>query len=247
MITMSKDYVNLNLSARYAAEDITREYQEKLIEEAFCISENNDISVKNLFIAKERIEQKNYSLRINKRKKFFFLMAGAGFLYTLAGLLLYMYQNLSFNIDKDLGLLIATLGFFVSLVSILFYKIVDYSKVYNASDYQSKGFVNDSYYNDKVIKLWSNIENLGHNLMKLDDYTTSDNLSSVIDYLNAILRQSNEFIDLKKILQIRNSIIHGKIELSKNELDEILSAEYDIIGRLEFMLEKKKKSDKGIY
>ena len=71
-----------------------------------------------------------------------------------------------------------------------------------------------------VVKLWTQIEQLGQKMMRFDNFETDrTNVSSVIAYLNTIFTEDGDKIKLKDILQTRNEIVHGVTEHSKAKIE----------------------------
>ncbi len=83
---MDKIYNSLTKSAKYVLDDILNEYQDNLLGETYMASFHlesgeREISVKDIYYAKEIIEQsnKNVFLRMNKRMQVFCIFAlGSG-------------------------------------------------------------------------------------------------------------------------------------------------------------------------
>lgn len=243
---MDKIYDSLTKSAKYALDDILNEYRDNLLGEAYMTSTNNDsgkkeISVKDIYYAKEIIERsnKNVLFRINKRKRLYSLFALSGIVYTMIGALIFFVQNSSFDLHKDLGPLLSLMGLFVTIFSYILYKFYDQNE-----DYSNKELnIIRSYYVDDfiVVRLWTQIEQLGQKIMRLDNFEVDrTNVSSVIAYLNTILTETGDRIKLKDILQTRNEIVHGVTEHSKAKIEEIIATENLFIEKLEKILAEKK-------
>lgn len=243
---MDNIYNSLTKSAKYALDDILNEYRDNLLGEAYMISSNNEsgkkeISVKDIFYAKKIIERnnKNVLLRINKRKRLYSLLALSGIVYTMIGVLIFFLQNSSFDIDKDMGPLISLTGLFITIISYLMYKFFEQNENYSNKELNTMR----SYYVDgfMVVRLWTQIEKLGQEMMRIDNFETDrTNVSSVIAYLNTIFTEAGDKIKLKDILQTRNEIVHGVTEHSKAKIEEIVATENLFIEKLEKMLIKKK-------
>lgn len=243
---MDKIYDNLTKSAKYALDDILNEYRDNLLGEAYMTSINNDsgkkeISVKDIYYAKEMIERSNKDVlfRINKRKRLYSLFALSGIVYTMIGALIFFVQNSSFDLHKDLGPLLSLMGLFVTIFSYILYKFYDQNENYSNKELNTIR----SYYVDDfmVVRLWTQIEQLGQKMMRLDNFEVDrTNVSSVIAYLNTILTEAGDRIKLKDILQTRNEIVHGVTEHSKAKIEEIIATENLFIEKLEKILAEKK-------
>lgn len=243
---MDKIYDSLTKSAKYALDDILNEYRDNLLGEAYMTSTNNDsgkkeISVKDIYYAKEIIERsnKNVFFRINKRKRLYSLFALSGIVYTMIGALIFFVQNSSFDLHKDLGPLLSLMGLFVTIFSYILYKFYDQNENYSNKELN----IIRSYYVDDfmVVRLWTQIEQLGQKMMRLDNFEVDrTNVSSVIAYLNTILTETGDRIKLKDILQTRNEIVHGVTEHSKAKIEEIIATENLFIEKLEKILAEKK-------
>ncbi len=242
---MDKIYDSLTKSAKYALDDILNEYRDNLLGEAYMTSSNKEsekreISVKDIYYAKEKIERsnKNDFLRINKRKRLYSLFALSGIVYTMIGVLIFFVQNSSFDIHKDLGSLLSLMGLFITITSYFLYKLYDQNENYSNKELNSMR----SYYVDDfmVVRLWTQIEQLGQKMMRSDNYEIDrTNVSSVIAYLNTIFTEDGDKIKLKDILQTRNEIVHGVTEHSKAKIEEIIATEYLFIEKLEKILIEK--------
>jgi len=243
---MDKIYDSLTKSAKYALDDILNEYRDNLLGEAYMSSFNKElgkkeISAKDIYYAKEIIERSNKNVfrRINKRKRLYSILALSGIVYTMIGAMIFFVQNSSFDIHKDLGPLLSLMGLFITITSYLLYKLYDQNENYSNKELNSMR----CYYMDDfmVVKLWTQIEQLGQKMMRLDNFETDrTNVSSVIAYLNTIFTEDGDKIKLKDILQTRNEIVHGVTEHSKAKIEEIIATENLFIEKLEKMLVEKK-------
>lgn len=235
---MSNINNKLTDSAKCGLENILREYKERLIEEAYMYSAYTRkgemvISLEDLIAAKERIhnETPTVSLRMNRKKRLFFLMAIAGIAYTIMGLVLFVMQNYtSFNIHTDLGVVCAFISSVFSGFSIFF--II---KSNNTEDLNTKLIhMHSNLQKAIVLQLWAQIESLAKHLMSIDKIETKgQSISHVINYLESVLGES---IEIQSILRIRNAIAHGMSNHSKQTMEEIIEMENQIIHKLEILL-----------
>ena len=244
---MDKIYNSLTKSAKYALDDILNEYRDNLLGEAYISSSNKEpgkkeISVKDIYYAKEIIERsnRNIHLRINKRKRLYSILALSGIVYTMIGVLIFFVQNSSFDIYKDFGLLLSLMGLFITITSYLLYKLYDQNEINSNKELNSiRSYYVDDY---MVVRLWTQIEQLGIKMMRFDNFETDrTNVSSVIAYLNTIFSEDGDKIKLKDILQTRNEIVHGVTDHSKVKIEEIIATENLFIEKLEKMLSAKSR------
>lgn len=107
----------LTPSAKEALSDTMQELHELLINKANSIAQKDqtadkEISLRDILEAKDslfksKIEREKADYR---RKRLMTMFSLTGALYSLIGIVVYMYQNKDFVLEKNLGLLIAFTG-----------------------------------------------------------------------------------------------------------------------------------------
>ncbi len=249
------DY-NLTEAASQILDDIIDEYRDNLLKEAYLNSlyerkDNKEISSNDIYYAKEIIEQNAFKTRRSndKRTRMYRIMILSGVLYAILGGVLYFVQNYSFDIHKDMGLIIAVVGVAISFMSLFFYKVfspnhktemMTKSNRYTIDHPSSYSFmlIGDSF---DVVKLWAQIERIGRKLMEMDnqDYDNNKGITPLIVYLRTIFTDPEDRIKLKNTLFARNEIAHGKSKYTTDEITEIINTEKYFIEKLEELLENK--------
>ena len=86
-----------------------------------------------------------------------------------------------------------------------------------------------------VVQLWTQIENIVLHLNNIDNDDSKQNISQVIDFLENTLDSP---IEIKKILQVRNKIVHGISPYPQQEIEDVISIENQIVNKLESLLSK---------
>ena len=212
---MDKINESMTNSAKYALDDILHEYRENLLEEAYMYSSsdkhgNKEISLKDIYYAKDRIERSliNNQPQQNKKKRFYYILALSGIMYSMIGAIIFIIQNSVFDIQKDLGIILSVVGLFITIYSYILYKLKDQSE---NNQYKELYLLRHHHVDDfLVVKLWAQIEKLGLQLMSIDNYEAERrNITSIISYLNLIFETPGDNIKLKEIKRKKEKLSFG--------------------------------------
>lgn len=233
-------YNNLTVSAKYGLDNILQDYKKALLEEAYMLTKNREISLSDVLEAKERLKNEIpdviYQRNLMTRK--YLILALSGFIYTIIGLVvvivlqpsIFSYIRNMENIGDNIayvGVILASMG---SLLTIMFMY-----KSHKQNLYMRKNLYH--YMNEVlVVQLWSQIESIVHHLNNVDNDNSKQNISQVIDYLENTFDAA---IDIKKILQVRNKIAHGISPYPPQEIEDVISMENQIVNKLESLLHRK--------
>lgn len=242
MIDESK-YSKLTPSAKEEMDKITDEFSKRLIDKAYNIANgretaSKEISLRDILEAHQQVSQINSKIKSfeSKKYRFFFLVSFSATLYAIGGILIYLFLNRAFSLEKDLGLIIAIIGVLLALFSILYIQMIS-NREYSKSSGSIKGNFNltDSF---DLVRRWQIIEELSKKLMSESDkeQSTSNSLSFQIRFLShKIAKDEKEFLKIRELLQLRNKILHENYRLSTKEYSEFLQFADELINRLEFL------------
>ena len=215
---MKYDIENKKVSAM--VEELGEEYKGLLIEKALSQHQEYDVDQINLstLIWLDEIAKK--SLRSNNRKdrrdRLLSMFSVAGLIYALLGLMLlsyYLLLDYSFVLEPIArgSILIIAIGLIMSLCTILV-KSIPVPPYYGKDD-------TSKYFNYKIINTWKQIEGL---LVQLTPAEENMNLNKMLSNLMDIkLLSSSDVSTIKKMLNLRNQIVHSNSIEKKYTTDEI--------------------------
>jgi hypothetical protein len=242
MIDESK-YSKLTPSAKAEMEKITDDFSKSLFDKAYNIANeretaSKEISLRDILEAQQQINQMNNKIKSleNKKYRFLFLVSFSATIYAIGGILIYLFLNKDFSIEKDLGLIIAVIGVLLALFSILYTQMISKREYY-----KSLGLIKDSFNltdSFDLVRRWQIIEELSKKLMSESDKekSTSNSLGFQIRFLShKIAKDEKEFLKIRELLQLRNKILHENYRLSSKEFSEFLQFADELINRLEFL------------
>lgn len=232
-------YNKLTESAKTALEGTTREVTEMILDKAYQNANqkntaDKEISLRDIIEAKEEILYKKVDInkQESRKKRVTLMLSMTGALYSVFGILFYLYQNKSFDTTKDLGLIIAALGILISIVAFYYSQLITRRKVELLKDNTVIERDNSEF---EIVRRWQTIEKLGTNLM-LRDGISDDRAKSfnfILKYLSDKLFDNSKTDELRKLLMARNQVVHSGIMMSKVEIEEMIKTADEIIDELE--------------
>jgi|GEM_PF-2937290 len=237
-------YNKLTESARVAIDETSKEVTEMILEKAYQNASikntaDKEISLRDIIEAKEEILYKRTELiNIESRKKRFTLMLSmTGALYSVFGILFYLFQNKNFNTTKDLGLIIAALGILISIIAFYYSQLTAKRKVEIIRDNKITEKDGTEF---EIVRRWQTIEKLGTELMIKEGI--SDNkarsFNNILNYLSEKLHDNSKTYNLKKLLMARNKVVHSGENLTKHEIEEMINTADLIIDEIEKLTKK---------
>lgn len=229
----------LTNSARQALKETIDEVTEIIIEKAYQNANNNntadkEISLRDIIEAKEEVlynyEMSNFIHKESIQKRFAITLSIAGAVYTVLGILVYLFQNTRFDATKDLGIIITAIGILASTISIYYILIIrrkdDSVKDNIVPKSDKSGF--------EIVRRWQIIEKLGTVLMLQDGVSDDSAISfnQILNYLSHKLSAPKAY-QLRKVLMARNQVVHNEVSMSKDEMEEMIKIADIIIDELE--------------
>jgi hypothetical protein len=232
-------YSKLTDSPKTALEETTREVTELIIDKAYQNAKqkniaDKEISLRDIIEAKEAILYKKLDLnkQESRKKRMMLLLSMTGAVYSVFGILFYLYQNKSFDTTKDLGLIIAALGILISIMAFYYSQLVSKRKVELIKDNSIIERDNSEF---EIVRRWQTIEKIGSDLMLKEGI--SDNRAKsfnfIISYLSEKLSDNSKKNELRKLLMARNQVVHSGNTLTKFEIEEMIKIADGIIDELE--------------
>ncbi|MCC7523848.1 MAG: hypothetical protein IT250_03440, partial [Chitinophagaceae bacterium] len=192
-----------------------------------------EISLRDILEAKEAIlKMKMETDKLEyRRKRFTTLLTMGGVLYTVIGLLVYLFQNKNFSIQTDLGLMIALVGVFTFFLGFFYTQLLQRRSEYLRTNDDYKEILFDY----EIIQRWQIIENLGSKIMLKKGYNEKESKSiyGILNLLSEELIDENKAKDIKQLLTIRNKVLHESYHLTRTERNRYITMADDIIGILE--------------
>jgi len=232
-------YNKLTESAKIALEETSKEVIEMIIEKAyqkanFRNTADKEISLRDIIEAKEEILFKRLELnnKESRKKRLTLMLSMTGALYSILGILFYLYQNKNFDSTKDLGLIIAALGILISIITFYYSQLLTKRKVEIIKDNTITEKDNSEF---EIVRRWQTIEKIGTDLMLKDGI--SDNkarsFNYILNYLSEKLHDNSKTDSLKKLLMARNQVVHSGNNLTKLQIEEMIETADQIIDELE--------------
>jgi len=247
-------YSKLTPSAKEALNELSEEFKESLLENAFRIADKRDtasreISLRDILEAKQSSQQsfEKEKYYADRRKRWIMLLSFSGAIYAAAGILIYLFQNKQFSVENDLGLIVAIIGILISLISFLYGQLLSRRQFFSIKVSPSSTFSNTA--NFEIVKRWQIIETLAKKVMAEADPKDlmSNSVSFLIRFLShKIAKDEKEFLKIRELLQLRNKILHEQYSLSDKERIEFLEFADDLINRLELAQTKTNQQEKTL-
>lgn len=237
-------YNKLTDSAKNALEETSKEFVDMIIEKAYQNASvkntaDKEISLRDIIEAKEEILYKKTDLnkQDSRKKRLTLMLSMTGALYSVFGILFYLYQNKNFDTSKDLGLIIAALGILISIVAFYYSQLLTRRKIEIIKDNTVTERDNSEF---EIVRRWQTIEKLGTELMLKDGI--SDNkarsFNYILNYLSEKLLDNSKTDNIRKLLMARNQVVHSGINLTKIEIEEMIKTADQIIDELEKQTKK---------
>lgn len=231
------NYNILTEAARAALDNSVEEIKDMILNKAYQNASiqncNAEISLQDILKAKKSILNQNNTLAYRERKKrrLAILFSIAGFVYAICGILLYIYQNLNIDIEKDFGLIIASIGTVISITGMITVQLSYKSK-------SPSGLLDYHVLEYELIKKWNKIESLGVELMKKDGVLTKEtkSINSIIEFILVKLSSDIEQSKLKNLIVTRNSIVHNSEHVSTKRIMQNIETANEIIYLLEHQI-----------
>lgn len=235
---MDNIQIKLTDAAKSALNRSVQEITELILEKAkqnACSNKTEDeISLHDILKAKQEILSNQHSgiTKEYRKRRMYLMISMVGMVYAVFGIMFYIYQNNTYDITKDIGLVIATLGTMMAIIGFIYVQITNTKNREimvrtNIADNNSSEF--------EIVRQWRTIEQLSTTLM-LKDGISSDRAKSInfiIEFLSRQLDNTISILDLKELLIARNNIVHKGKTFSKSELEEKLLVANKIIIELE--------------
>lgn len=235
---MDNIQIKLTDAAKSALNRSVQEITELILEKAkqnACSNKTEDeISLHDILKAKQEILSNQHSgiTKEYRKRRMYLMISMVGTVYAVFGIMFYIYQNNTYDITKDIGLVIATLGTMMAIIGFIYVQITNTKNREimvrtNIADNNSSEF--------EIVRQWRTIEQLSTTLM-LKDGISSDRAKSInfiIEFLSRQLDNTISILDLKELLIARNNIVHKGKTFSKSELEEKLLVANKIIIELE--------------
>lgn len=229
----------LTPSAKEALTETMHELQDQIIEKANSIAQkgqtaDKEISLRDIIEAKEelfkpKLEKEKSEFR---RKRMMYLISLSGGMYSIVGMAIYFFQNKTFSIEHDLGLIIAFLGVFTIFFGFVYSQY--FSRRYELKSLEVIAMDKDD--NDfDIIKRWQIIERLGSNLMRRKGHSPNESksINDILKFLSLELESDKLYFDLRELLQIRNKILHESYQMNRQEKHDLINKADKIIDILE--------------
>ena len=223
---MDKIYDKLTEAAKSALTDILKDYEDKILNEAYLnAAQNNtqdiEITLSDVMSAKKRLFNKGPKDKIKnkKRKLYFYTLLFACLIYALLGVVLLLKEHYQINLKKDVGLILILVSVFTSLFSVFVYMTSEYrKKILNLKKNENEKL------DSALLNRWSRIEYYGKVLIGIymtklsesdaskEDKEKLEGVKTYADLINKLLDQNMQD-SFKRSLKVRNMIAHGESDL----------------------------------
>lgn len=227
-------YSKLTEAARAALDNSVEEIKDMILDKAYqnasIQNSNAEISLQDILKAKQSILNRNniFAYRESKRRRLAILFSIAGFVYAICGILLYIYQNFNIDIEKDFGLIIASIGSVISITGVILVQLSHKNKSLN-------GLTDSCILEFELIKKWNIIETLGVTLMKKEGVSAKEtkSVNSIIEFTLNSLSTDIEKSQLKELFVARNAVVHNSSHMSSERILKNIETANKIILVLE--------------
>lgn len=217
-----------------SVQEITELILEKAKQNACSHKTEDEISLHDVLKAKQEILSNKHSeiTKEYRKRRMYLMISMVGMVYAVFGIMFYIYQNNTYDITKDIGLIIAALGTMMAIIGFIYVQVTNTKNREiivrtNMADNNSSEF--------EIVRKWRTIEQLGTTLM-LKEGISNDRAKSInfiVEFLSRQLANTINILDLKELLIARNNIVHTGKTFSKSELEEKLLVANKIIIELE--------------
>lgn len=229
----------LTKSAKEELETYLAQEKERILNEAYqkatqTREDIEEISLRDILEAtdKSRYEADRQKKSEYRRKRMSMMLALSGVMYALIGIIMYLYQNSKFDIQQDLGLLIAAVGILVTFMA-FFYNQLNFLK--SKRDYEKR---NQSDYRSltdfSIVERWSAIEKLTRQIIEKETSENPKSFNQILKYLDSRkMFTESEYHDFRNLLMTRNKILHESINMSDSKRNELIEVADKLIDKLE--------------
>ena len=228
----------LTKSAKEELETYLAQEKERILNEAYQKASQTrgnieEISLRDILEAtdKFRYEADKRKKSNYRKKRMSMMLALSGVTYALVGIIIYLYQKSKFDIQQDLGLLIAAVGILVTLIAFFYNQLnllskKEYEKS-SQSDYRS---LTDF----SIVERWSAIEKLIRQIIEKETSKDPKSFNQILKYLDSKkIFTGPEHQDFRSLLMTRNKILHESINISESKRNELIEVADRLIDKLE--------------
>ncbi|MFA2569437.1 hypothetical protein ABR775_06155 [Bacillus cereus] len=232
-----RDYNNNKLQegTQVILDNLSEEYKKLLVEKALVnnnLKRTEDILPRDLMILNEEFKR---SLNMNKynpkRERSIKLIKLVGMLYTIIGIWLYIYTNISVeNSMQKISVLFAGIGVLTTVLAYFYGFYVDQLSI-RKKQYFELGPENEY----KLVQKWNEIEKLSYLIInKENDVSDNVPITKVFNILfNKKILNDKDMESYKYILSLRNNIVHSTEKtINNDQIIEGLKKAESIITKL---------------
>lgn len=231
----------LTPAARDALDELITNYRDQILFNAMDSAtelpgELEEISVRDIISGIEKTKSKVIDRKWDLRTRMLRTLMLVGIIYAFIGIGYYIYTNLEVNFAQQVGLIAAFAGLSISLVSYFLLNI--YKEKYrfsvSASEY-SKIEPFKANLEQELVRKWGDIELSSRDLIASIFGESKANLSltSILEFLlkKEILNE-NDYIISKRLLEMRNKILHEGKEFNKVEIENSIKMASKILDKI---------------
>lgn len=215
-------------------DELGEEYKDLLIEKALSQHKEYDVNQINISTLLKLDEKTKESLVTDehqyKRNRYLSMLSIIGLFYTLFGLILLIYNQIGYSIKYEPMTIMSLLSIFIGLFATLFSMLM---KNFPYSSYY-KNKETSKYFNYDIVNTWKQIEGLLIQLTPTEENVTLNNMISSL--LDLKLLSKDDALSIKKLLRLRNQIVHSdnvEKQYTTNEIQSLLSDAHKIIRKLQ--------------
>lgn len=217
-----------------SVQEITELILEKAKQNACSHKTEDEISLHDVLKAKQEILSNKHSENTKeyRKRRMYLMISMVGMVYAVFGIMFYIYQNNTYDITKDIGLIIAALGTMMAIIGFIYVQVTNTK---NREIIVRTNMADNNSFEFEIVRKWRTIEQLSTTLM-LKEGISNDRAKSInfiVEFLSRQLANTINILDLKELLIARNNIVHKGKTFSKSELEEKLLVADKIIIELE--------------
>lgn len=110
-----------------SVQEMTAMILEKAKQNAYSHKTEDEISLHDILEAKQEILSNKHSeiTKEYRKRRMYLMISMVGMVYAVFGIMFYIYQNNTYDITKDIGLIIAALGIMIVVIGFIYAQITN--------------------------------------------------------------------------------------------------------------------------
>lgn len=228
-------YQYLTPAAKEELANKINEFESKVVSKAYKSATRNQEDIKEISLSdilkatsepELRIKtSKSLKYNLYKKERFYKLISLTGILYAIIGIGIYLYQSDLINLKASSGLIITIVGIVFAIAGlVLKSSFTSKSRISYLEEHSQLAGKYD------IVDRWQKLENLALDRVEINE--KRGKISSVINFYRSILSEQ-DFLEFRKMLDIRNRILHENYRPSNSTYKRIIDLSERLLDRVE--------------